>query len=341
MNIKREKRDYSGLRRIIIVILVLSFIFAGIYFFLLKKPVCGDGTVYNSCSNRKPYFCDNGILVEKASVCGCFENLTIEEDSCFSRYQLNPKKITLKYILRGEEKNMDFVVYKRLTNYLSKLPQEISHDSGENISRIDFKLKKLNEEEQRYLLLPLVTQIQNSADNEKDRIRIAISIVQNIPFGNSDKKISFHGNLMNYSRYPYEVLYDEKGICGEKAELLAFILREMGYSVAFFYYAPENHEAVAIKCPIIYGLGKTGCCFIETTGPSIITDSEIEYVDVGRLFSEPELIIVSEGKSIGSGWYEYSDAKILNSARRGIGIFREKTLRNLIEKYGLEDIYNV
>ena len=151
---------------------------------------------------------------------------------------------------------------------------------------------------------------------------------------------------INYSRYPYEVLYDMQGVCGEKSELLAFLLREIGYGVTFFYHKQENHESLGIKCPIEYSLGNTGYCFIETTGPSIITDNEIEYVGGIKLFSEPEVMIISEGTSLGDDLYEYEDAKDLRNIRRTIekkgkiNIFKSRKLEELNEKYGLIEMYN-
>ena len=323
-----------------IVLLVALSLLVSSYSVFFRPDVCGDGTSYDSCSERKPYFCEQGVLVERASVCGCFGNLTIDGDSCLSEYQTGIKTITLDYILRGEEMTLDFVVYEGLADYLSKLPRSISHINGETPTKKDFKLKKLDDEEQRYLLLPLVTEIQNLVEDKKDQIRVAISIVQKIPFGDAGKTRKIGGSEVDYARYPYEVLYDEKGICSEKSELLAFILREMGYGAAFYYYPSENHEAIAVKCPKIHGLGRTRYCFIETTGPSIMTDNEIEYVGVGKLNSEPELIVVSEGNSIGSGWYEYSDARRLNRIRSGFVIFKERGLQKLQERYGLEEMYN-
>jgi len=70
--------------------------------------------------------------------------------------------------------------------------------------------------------------------------------------------------------------------------------------------------AVGIKCPKLYAnyvYNGTGYCFIETTMPSIITDSEGEYVGVGKLRSEPKIIFVSDGYSFDSVSREYYDAK--------------------------------
>ena len=351
MKLKGEEKKYHIFKKrlivIIITLLFFSFVSAGVYVFVLNKPACGDGTDYNECSERQPYFCEQGILVEKTSLCGCPENLTVEEDSCVSEYQTGVKNIFLDYILRGENEKIDFVVYRGLASYLSKLPRSIHHTNGEVPTKVDFKLKKLDEEQQRYSLIQLVTEIQNSADNEKDRIRIAISLVQNIPFGDFQKTTKIGGIELDYARYPYEVLYDEQGFCGEKSELLAFILREMGYGVAFFYYPAENHEAIAVKCPKRHSVGRTGYCLIETTGPSIMTDEGIEYLGVGQLSSEPEVIVVSDGKSIGGWWYEFRDANYLNRIRNSmkrngmIGALRYNKFEKLNEKYGLEENYNI
>ena len=323
-------------------IVLLSIVTLIIYFCFFQQPTCGDGTAYGDCSDRKPYFCEQGILVEKAYTCGCFENLTIDGDFCFSEYQTEIKNISLDYVLRGKNRTINFVVYGGLANYLSKLSRSINMQDGEIPSKEDFKLKKLNEEEQKHLLLPLVTEIQNLFKNEKDQVRVAVSIIQKIPFGSSEKIIKISGSELNYARYPYEVLYEKQGVCGEKAELLAFILREMGYGVAFLYYPLENHEVIAVKCPKTHSVGWTGYCFIETTGPSIMTDDEIEYMGIGKLSSTPELIVISDGKSIGYWWYEFKDANDLIKIRNLMetnSLISASRYNQLNEKYGLEEVY--
>ena len=119
----------------------------------------------------------------------------------------------------------------------------------------------------------------------------------------------------------------------------------MGYGVSFFYYPEENHEAFGIKCPIKESLMETGYCFVETTGPSIITDNEISYMGVGKLYSKPEFYLLSEGDSIGENFDEYQDAekliRIRNSIdKRGlIGQLIRKIFEEINEKYGLTEEY--
>ncbi len=357
---KKSKNFFETLtfKKVLVILMFIVFIllliftigyFINVFFGKSSEqvPACADGTFYETCSLRKPYFCSNGTLVEKASVCGCIKILTKKEDSCISKYQTNPKNITLKYVLRGEEKEIDYAVYGGMVDYLSGLPKSIYYREEEKPFRADFKLKNINEEEQRELLLPLVTKIQNIAKNKEDQARIAISIVQHIPYNKSEEIIVFGDNqAINYSRYPYEVLYDMQGVCEEKSELLAFLLREMGYSVVLFYYALENHEALGIKCPVEHSLNDTGYCFVEATEPSIITNDKNEYFIIGKLFSKPEVILISEGISLGDDLYEYTDAKFLININKiiekkgKINFIRYWRLEKLREKYGLIDEYN-
>lgn len=311
-----------------------------------EESVCGDGTPYDSCSLTKPYFCLNGKLIDYVSVCGCPDNFFKRDDYCISIYQTNPKEISLNYTLRGKSDSINFIFYGGFENYISKVPRSIHYSSGENSSRADFKLKAVNEEEQKKFLMPLVIKIQNITNNKEDQMRIAVSIVQNIPFGASNKTSTFGDYTVNYSRYPYEVLYDKQGICGEKTDLLIFLLKELGYETAFFYYPSYNHEAVGIKCPVKESLIESGYCFIETTGPSILTDNKMSYVGVGKLDATPEVYTISEGVSLGKNLYEYSDAKQLIRIRDivekngWLGPLSDIVFKRLVEKYRLIDEYH-
>lgn len=335
-------------------VLVLLILFSGAFglfdfvknnIFQTNNKICGDGTLFDSCSSVKPYFCSEGKLIDLASVCGCPVNFIKENDSCISIYQTS-KEISLNYILRGEKNSINFNVSEDFANYISKIPRSIRYSYGDESSRVDFKLKAIDEMEQRKLLLQLVVEIQNITSDKEDQARIAISIVQNIPFGASTKTSKFGDYIVNYSRYPYEVLYDMSGICGEKTDLLAFLLRELGYGVSFFYYPLYNHEALGIKCPVKESLVGSGYCFIETTGPSILTDNKISYVGVGKIYQNPEIYLISDGISLDKNIYEYSDAnkliRIRESIERGelLNPLRAKTYENLKEKYGLVEEYN-
>lgn len=312
-----------------------------------KIPFCGDCSFPGTCSLTKPYYCsEEGYLIYNPDGCGCPSEFFRKNNECVSTLQINSSNILLNYNLNGEKKIIDYPVYEGVSNHLYSLKQSVSYD-GEIFSRADFKLRKMDDSTQYEFLMPLVVEIQNLAPHDKDeQARIAISIVQNIPFNESNKTYKFGSQEVTYSRYPYQVLYDYAGICGEKTELLAFILRELGYGVSFFYYPDENHEAIGIKCPVERSFSSTGYCFVETTAPSIISDSKINYANIGKLYSVPELYFISEGLTFGNNnFYEYNDAKkiikIRNSIeKRGwIGPLKKMTYNNLKEKYGLVDEY--
>lgn len=333
------------------IILIFILLTASLMLVLKKNPEkisreipkCGDGTLYGTCSLKKPYYCSSGILEERATLCGCPDNLAKKDEFCPSQYEKNQRDIKLNYILKGEEKEINFTIYDGVAEYVSEIPEIISYSNGEIASRTDFKLKNINEKIQRQSLVPLVVKIQNLAETEEDQIRIAVSIVQNIEWGGSDKTFKFQGFEINHSRYLYEVLNDSRGLCGEKSELLAFLLKEMGYGTAIFYNQEENHESLGIKCPLEKSWYSSGYCFIETSGPSVITDTSIAYIGGLKLQSEPEILVISDGKSLRENLYEYKDAKDLMDIRAGNfrGILKLWKLNGLEKKYGLLKKYNL
>ncbi len=50
-----------------------------------EKPIvqkCSDGTLYNQCSTNKPFYCENGNLIDKCSICGCPANTVCQDGNC-------------------------------------------------------------------------------------------------------------------------------------------------------------------------------------------------------------------------------------------------------------------
>ena len=330
----------------ILVLLIISVLFI---FFLSQKHFCNDGTASGDCSAAKPFFCSRGVLIENSSFCGCSNISQTQDNKCISSYQESGKNIILNYTLKGVNGQINFTVYKKLYDHLSSLPRYMQYNPNDSSVLLDFKLRSISDPEQTELLMPLVVDIKNLAKNKDDQARIAISLVQNIPFGSSNKTLNFGAISIDYYRYPYEVLYDMQGVCGEKSELLAFLLKQIGYESAFIYYRAENHEALGIKCPISQSMNNTGYCFIETTGPSIISDYQTEYVGIGTLVSTPEIIPVPDGNLSSFGeknFYEYNDAKIFDTIKERenaagtINFIQNMQYYELKRKYGLVD-FNV
>ncbi|MEM4496394.1 MAG: hypothetical protein QXM06_03760 [Archaeoglobaceae archaeon] len=236
----------------------------------------------------------------------CPEKYKMINGTCVYALNLSPKNVEYEYCLYGTKKKLQFTVYGGLKEYLEEQPRSFvcrpRCPSDEEI-----RLKFINQPEQMIEIKKLVEEIRKIAQIRDEQARIAISLVQLIPY--DYKKLN--GSELK-ERYPYEVLYDRAGICGEKSMLLAAILKELGFGVVLLEYKDENHMAVGIKCPKEYAnyiYNNTGYCFVETTVPSIVTDSSGEYIGVGKLRSMPKIYFISDGYSFNSVSSEFHDAK--------------------------------
>ena len=277
-------------------------------------------------------------------MCGCPKNITLEktEEKCILKYSNNSKEVTLNYVINQTERKLDFRVYEPVKKYLFELPKVISSTKGKT-SIEDFKQRNIEEKVQRNYLFPLVLKIMNKTSDPEEQVKIAVSLVQNIPYEASKKKFKVFGinQEFNYSRYPYETLYENQGVCGEKSELLAFLLSEMGYSTAIFSYPEQDHEAVGVKCPKKYALEDTGYCFIETTRPAIISSSENVYTS-DFFVENPRVINISSGKPLPNDLEEYEDAKEFDNIMKSINskgkinTFQRNKLSKLVSKYSLK-----
>jgi hypothetical protein len=164
----------------------------------------------------------------------------------------------------------------------------------EEIARI-VTLRYVNESVEQGELHSLVRAIEQITPNEDDQVRIAISLVQNIPYDWN----ALTTNSIDW-KYPCEVLYSNMGVCSEKTRLLVCLLRDLGYGCSIFDFTSANHQAVGIACPSQYEY-YSGYAFVESTTPSIITDCYGDYVGAGKLPSSPSyIIVIQDGKAMNS-----------------------------------------
>jgi hypothetical protein len=255
-----------------------------------------------------------------------------------SGYRTSPKTVSYLYVLRGNHSQISYTVYGGMNDHLRSQPRYIVYSLEQSPpTDIDFIMKDLNNKEQKPFIDPLVKEIENITSNKDDQAIIAISLVQNIDYDSEGLK---SGNIKG--KYPYEVLYTGCGVCSEKSELLAYMLRELGYDVVIFRFEAETHDAVEIKCPYQYSYMDTGYCFVESTSPSIITYSSGDYAVVGnsttKLTSTPKKLKICNGNSFCSVSEEYDDA--LTWSGIGTGKVLDEATYNkwlsLVNKYGIK-----
>jgi hypothetical protein len=88
-------------------------------------------------------------------------------------------------------------------------------------------------------------------------LRDVVSLVQNL-----DYDYSKLDSLSFQVRFPYETLYEEKGVCIEKTLLLLRLLEEMNYNRALITFYGANHAGVGVQCN---HPNYEEFCFIEST----------------------------------------------------------------------------
>lgn len=213
--------------------------------------------------------------------------------------------------------------------------------AGENkkFTKRDFIIAKLNNKLQRENLLPLVQKIKTLTPDVNKQARIAISLVQNIPY--DFPSVRTFDNV-SHDKYPYGVVWEHRGVCSEKTDLLLFILRELGFGTATLIYKEENHRTVGIKCQDAYDAGDSGYCFVEVTEPKIITDSLSKYKGAGNL-TDFEVIKISDGIELEGVEEEFTDRnlyyELTKKAKEQNGTLEQEEYdiyTSILVKYGME-----
>ena len=267
-------------------------------------------------------------------------------------YETGLSSRSFAYVLRGKSSTLNVNLYSGVYDEISSAERpstctrynyDTSPCTSEEIRQ--YYLKYLDEPDQKKYLDNLVKSIESATPNKDDQARIAISLVQQIPYDyNKFYRLSSSTSAgFEKTRYPYEVLYDGKGVCSEKSALLAYLLRGLGYGVVLFEFQTENHMAVGVKSPDLYAFRNTGYAFVEAAAPSIPTDDQADYVGAGKLISSPKLLAISDGTSFNSISEEFKDATMFNQlqtlSKSSGGILDQNYYymwMGLVQKYGLK-----
>ena len=96
-------------------------------------------------------------------------------------------------------------------------------------------------------------------------VDLALAFVQAISYDDAKAKNILAKTGNESMRFPYEVLWEQSGVCSDKSLLLTVLLRQMGYGATLFAYEEDNHMAVGIECPKDYSTYGSGYCYAETT----------------------------------------------------------------------------
>jgi hypothetical protein len=242
------------------------------------------------------------------------ENLNIDKS--------NPKSVSLRYTLNGKTDYIQMNLYDGIYQYVKQ------NAPADPVYSQDWFMKRQNMEIKNKEIDNLVDLIKQKSIGRDDDARIAISLVQNIPYDLPTPA----------SRTFYEVLYDQKGACGEKSELLAYLLNKLGYDAVLLEFPTDNHMAVGIKSPQEYSYQKSGYAFVETTEISIPTYSDGDYVGVGKLHPTFSIVKISiQTRSMSTIFSEALDATDLDRIQNGGQRTNDdyNLMMNIFTKYGI------
>ena len=188
---------------------------------------------------------------------------------------------TYPYVVNGQEGSIVLTLNKHWSDYFACRSDEFGsqhqifaktcNPSGDCTNSIyfDSRMELINETKKYSALNPLIDAIKSKSTDPEMQARIAISLVQHIPYDNRDERdyISTNGAKMIHSYSPYEVLYENKGNCVEKEVLLAGILNDLEFESALFQFSEDKHEMVGIGGSGNDQYQNTGYIIIETTIP--------------------------------------------------------------------------
>jgi hypothetical protein len=175
----------------------------------------------------------------------------------------DPKNMTYDWNYQDRPYSLSFTVYGSVCSYYRDQPKGIF--VGREESSLGKYLSLPTEDGSiRDLAAKLNGLAAENSLNEDQKLELAVAFVQSIPY-DTEKAEADHPD----PRYPYEVLFDDKGICSEKSFLMYAILREMGYGSAIFEYPQQNHMNVGVESPVQYSTDNSGYSMIETTNPGL------------------------------------------------------------------------
>jgi hypothetical protein len=247
-----------------------------------------------------------------------------------------PKTLQLKYTLRGVSSTIPFIVYGGLDSYLSAHPNDAVTYSGTAPSQSEIArtvtFRYIDEKTEQSEILKLAQAIKSITKNNDDQVRIAISLVQNLSYD--------YGQLSTGTswKYPYEILYLEKGVCSQKSLLLVSILRDLGYGCALLTFDSQNHQAVGLSCPSQFAYTQS-YAFVETADVTIPTDWHRDYLGGITLPSSPSSVItIYSGNAMNSISEEYNDAVSYNRLMSKGPVLNQYDYNNwlsLCRKYGI------
>lgn len=278
--------------------------------------------------------------LEKTPVAEEIEDINIQQDPPQEK-GVNSKTYIWDY--NGKEYTIEVELFDSIYNYYkdkSKVLTYNSQDETQNWREQYFDLYLTTDSTDdafKQIASKLKQQAQSQGLNEDKTAELALSFVQSIPYDHqlADRMLSNSDNA--YMKYPYEVLYENKGTCGGKSFLTILLFKELGYGTALFEFEEDDHLAPAIQCSEEYSTYDSGYCYAEPTtigypigiiprdNPADFSDSQLSQIEENSSIDTQSLDILSQGTL-----YRKTDGDIYTGIERNIDLLN--TIRSLKEE---------
>ncbi len=182
----------------------------------------------------------------------------------------SPISRTFSWTFKSVKYDLPITLYQSVFEYYQKQQKKYSY-TGELPQNWEDDyygmFLKTNENDQTIAQLANSLQALGKKHNLNDDqiVELTLSFVQAIQYDDAKAENILAKTGDESMLYPYEILFQQKGVCSDKSLLEVSILRQMGYGVAIFAYEQNNHMAVGIQCPKSYSSYDSGYCYAETT----------------------------------------------------------------------------
>jgi len=215
------------------------------------------------------------------------------------------RRVSYQWHYNNQEYELNAVLHESTYNYYGSQPKEYTYTGTRPANwKEEYYNMFLQTAEGDNTFSELASKLEEVGEmsnltNDKT-VELTVSFVQSIPY---DEEKSLSENFR--ASYPYEVLYEKKGVCSGKSFLGALLVKELGYGVALFSFEDANHMVIGIKCPEQYDSYNSGYCYTELTTPGwkigIEDFQDIENItssnQVPSLTSQPTIHKIADGKT--------------------------------------------
>jgi len=180
------------------------------------------------------------------------------------------REANFQWEYQGKKFDLALNLYDSVYQFYAESPKEYSYFNNlpQNWEE-DYYGMFLKQDPKDQTISDLASKIKELAKKNKlsfdEEIELALSFVQAIPYDEEKAKNIEQDTKEEKPNYPYEVLYEKKGVCSGKSFLAYSLIRELGYGTTLFEYKDQKHIAVGIECPKQYSTYSSGYCFAETT----------------------------------------------------------------------------